>query len=297
MSEENNEYISSRGILKSCEIFSETPVSSVKKLINYKFKLLKNECTMYVCGSALSDFINNYIDKINCNFVLVCGDCDETIPNDILNQEEFLKFIENDKLIHMFCQNLVFKHPKLTIIPIGLDYHTLTAAPLWGPITSCIDQEKILNSLIKKSKPFWERNIMCYSNFHFSMKTKYAYDRLSAIKFTNRELVYYEPNIVPRINTWNNQIKYSFCICPHGGGLDCHRNWEALCLGCIPIVKTSDIDGLYKDLPVLIVKEWSEISQELLNETIIKFKSTKFNYNKLKLNYWINLIKRTRKPT
>jgi len=297
MSEENNEYISSRGILKSCEIFSETPVSSINKLINYKFKHLKNGCTIYICGSALLDFINNYIDKINYNFILVCGDCDETIPNDILNQEEFLKFIENDKIIHIFCQNLVFKHPKLTIIPIGLDYHTLTTAPLWGPITSCSNQEKILNSLIKKGKPFWERNIMCYANFHFSTNRKYGNDRLSAIKLIKPELVYYEPKIVPRINTWNNQMKYSFCICPHGGGLDCHRNWEALCLGCIPIVKRSYIDEIYRDLPVLIVKDWGEISKELLNETIINFKSTNFNYNKLKLNYWIDLIERTRKPT
>jgi len=297
MSEENNEYISSRGILKSCALFSESPISCNKGCITYNFNLLKNGGVIYISGISLAGFINNYINKLNYNFVLVCGDCDETIPNDILNQEEFLKFIENDKLIHLFCQNLVFKHAKLTIIPIGLDYHTLTTTPLWGPITSCIDQEKILNSLIKKSKPFWERNILCYANFHFSMNTKYGHDRLSAIKLIKRELVYYEPKMVPRINTWNNQIKYSFCVCPHGGGLDCHRNWEALCLGCIPIVKTSDIDELYKDLPVLIVKDWREISQELLNETIINFKSTTFNYNKLKLNYWINIIKRTRKPT
>ena len=73
--------------------------------------------------------------------------------------------------------------------------------------------------------------------------------------------------------TWNKQKDYSFVICPHGGGLDCHRNWEALCLGCIPIVKTSPIDKLYSDLPVLIIKDWHIITQELLNDTLSVFKA------------------------
>ena len=57
-----------------------------------------------------------------------------------------------------------------------------------------------------------------------------------------------EEKPVSRLITWNKQKDFAFVICPHGGGLDCHRNWEALCLGCIPIVKTSKIDNLYKDL-------------------------------------------------
>ena len=37
---------------------------------------------------------------------------------------------------------------------------------------------------------------------------------------------------------------YAFIVSPHRNGLDCHRTWEALVLGCIPIVKTSPIDDL-----------------------------------------------------
>ena len=88
---------------------------------------------------------------------------------------------------------------------------------------------------------------------------------------------------------------YCFIISPHGNGLDCHRTWEALCLGCIPIVKTSVLDTLFYDLPVLIVNEWSDVSLELLNTTISNYKtkhiSKQFKYDKLLLHYWMDKIK------
>jgi len=62
-------------------------------------------------------------------------------------------------------------------------------------------------------------------------------------------------------------------------------------LGCIVIVKKSVLDTLYKDLPVLIVNDWGEITQELLNKTIEKFKNTEFNLEKITLKYWVDKIK------
>ena len=61
-------------------------------------------------------------------------------------------------------------------------------------------------------------------------------------------------------------------------------------LRCIPIVKTSGINDLYIDLPVLIVNDWSDINQKLLTDTINNFKNKTFNYKKLSLKYWMNLI-------
>jgi hypothetical protein len=73
--------------------------------------------------------------------------------------------------------------------------------------------------------------------------------------------------------------------------MDCHRTWETLCLGAIPIVKAPNFTKLFEDLPVLIVNNWSDINQELLDRTINNFKSKNFNYKKLKLSYWINKIR------
>lgn len=287
--ESKNFYVSSRGLLKSCDFFSNTPHSSIKMLINYPSLNTINSYTVptiYICSSAIPSFVNNLLPLINNNFILVSGDCDETIPNDIFTEEQFFEFINNEKLVHWFCQNMIAKHKKITTIPIGLDYHTMVNRDIWGPKTTCADQEKILNLIKQKSKHFSEREVKCYANFHFLMNTRYGHDRLDAYTNINKNLVYYEKNKETRIKCWNKQIKYGFVISPHGGGLDCHRTWEALILGCIPIVKTSKIDHLFDDLPVLIVNDWSELTQELLNETIKKFSNKTFNINKLTLEYW-----------
>lgn len=297
MTEKDNIFVSSRGIMKSCDYYSLKPISSIGYIYNYpNIDTIKNikSPVIYVCGSSILHFINTLLPLINKPFILVSGDCDETMPYDILNEKFLNCLLDDNRLIQWFSQNMVLNHNKITKIPIGLDYHTLTQRPLWGPIASCKQQELILTSLISNSSFFWEREIKCYGNFHFTMNTKLGYDRKDAYNKINKNLIYYEPSQVKRIITWNNQIKYAFVICPHGGGLDCHRNWEALILGCIPIVKTSKIDDLYKDLPVLIVNEWSDINDNLLTKTIdnfkIKYNKNEFNMEKLKLKYWVELI-------
>ena len=60
--------------------------------------------------------------------------------------------------------------------------------------------------------------------------------------------------ILPPANTWEEQSQYQFILSPHGAGIDCFRTWEALVLGCIPIVKKSHISELFQDLPVIAVE-------------------------------------------
>jgi len=119
MQENNNYYVSSRGLLKSCDYFSFTPHSSIRQLINYpqleKIKSIKNP-SIYICSSAIHQFINIMLPLINFSFILVSGDCDETIPNEILNNNDFINLINNKRIIHWFCQNMTFKHLKRRLI-------------------------------------------------------------------------------------------------------------------------------------------------------------------------------------
>ena len=79
---------------------------------------------------------------------------------------------------------------------------------------------------------------------------------------------------------------FKFVFSPHGAGLDCYRTYEALYLGCYPIVKKSSLDVLYENLPVLIVTEWSDITKEQLDETYENFQAREFDYTKLYRQYW-----------
>jgi hypothetical protein len=295
MTEKDCHFVSSRGLLKSCDIKSETPVSSIRQLFHYDWSKLYNGCTIYICNSAIPSF-NEIIDKIPYKFIIVSGDCDECCPMELFSTElDFETFIQDDKIIHWFSQNLIIKHPKMTQIPIGLDYHTMINSNVWGEQLSSLEQEKQLLNLRNKSKPFYQRKYKIYSNFHHFTHSKFGKDRVDAIDNIPKDLIYYEPTKVDRIISWQNQIEYTFVASPHGNGLDCHRTWEALCLNCIVIVKTSPLDDLYKDLPVLIVPDWSSITESVLLETVHQFKNKKFLYEKLNLSYWINTIQKMNK--
>jgi hypothetical protein len=292
MDENNCKYVSSRGILKSCDIYSTTPISGIRELLAYDFSRICDGSIIYICVSAIPYFVKNIFNNLNHKIILVTGDNDETIPSQIFTNEEFMSFIESDKIIHWFSQNCVLTtHPKLTQIPIGLDYHTMSREDhWWGNKSTPLEQEVTLEGIKSSSAPFYERDIKAYSNFHFAMSSKFGKHRKDAKLYIPEDVVFYEPIEIKRAESWTNQTKYAFVISPHGNGLDCHRTWEALSLGCIVIVKSSPLDLLYKDLPVLIVSDWSLIDQELLNKTVSEFKDKKFDYNKLTLKYWMNKI-------
>jgi hypothetical protein len=81
-------------------------------------------------------------------------------------------------------------------------------------------------------------------------------------------------------------------LCPDGNGIDCHRNWEMLYLGVVPIIEKSFFHKkIYQDLPVLIVEDFKSLSKDFLYENIIDNKNYS-NLEKLKFKYWENLIKK-----
>ena len=281
--------ISSRGILYACDVHSSNPVSSSKR-IDIDLSTIQYGQTVYLQGSALAELAKQ-LDRVPHPFILITGDCDESIPDDVLNKEEFMAFIESDKIIHWFSQNCLGTHPKLSQIPIGLDYHTRTTSDKWGPIMSPLDQEAELLAVKQAAKPFYQRKIQAYANFHFSGSGKHTADRADAKQSVPPECVWYEPNFTKtRLESFQHQVDYAFVISPHGNGLDCHRTWEALALGCIPIVKTSVLDPLFLELPVLVVKNWSDITLDVLTKTVEEFKGRTFNYDKLLLRYWLDTI-------
>ncbi len=288
MEENNCKYLCSMGFKKSCDII----LTDEKTIMDYDYNKLNNGDVLYV----KTDFVYSFfkiINNINKNFVLVTGSSDYTMPNDIFhNHHEFINFLENNKIIKWFAENCVYEHPKIINLPIGLDYHTMSNSDHeWGRRRNPIEQESELIAIKSNSKPFYKRINKIYSNCHFLTWTKFGHDRIDALNKIPNNLLELENHKVNRFTTWLNQIKYTFVLSPHGNGLDCHRTWEALILGCIPIVKTSQIDNLYIDLPVLIVKNWEEITEELLTNTIENFKNRSFKNEKLTLKYWINNFK------
>jgi len=247
-------------------------------------------CTLYVCNSAIPVFAKR-MNEVHHKFILVSGDADETNYEALFaTHDDFLKFINNDNLIHWFSQNCDVAHPKITQMPIGLDYHSTIFD---NGKSKPVEQEQVLIDIKNKSTTFDKRIHKCYMNFK-SPPDFYTFkqDRVEALRDIPDTIIFKEMEEQQRIICWENQIKYSFVVSPFGNGLDCHRTWEALILGCIVIMKKhNDIySELFNDLPVLIVDNWSDVNEELLERTINDFKTRTFNYDKLTLKYWTKQI-------
>jgi hypothetical protein len=294
-------YISSVGMLLSLDDNEIITYHKEPNQIKHNFQKLMNgkdgDC-IYIKFAFIRQFIYNVLPHINYRFILVTGDGDETMPDDIFDSNTFNSIINNDKIIHWYSVNCNESyHEKFSLIPIGVNYHSLSFGEFcgWHPTAlSPLEQEKMIEDIKLKSPPLHERELKCYSNFHFVTYNEFGNPRQKAIDTIPKELVHYEEKFVPRSVTWENMGKHVFVLSPMGHGMDCHRTWEALILGCIVIVKKSQLDSLYNDLPVLIVNDWNEITEHLLAETLEKYKNTNFDYDKITLKYWVNKIKNTK---
>lgn len=292
---ENCSLIHSKGFFFVCDHHALKPSSSCPAVdpILMESTFYRGD-SIYICNSALPDFIQNYLPTLTTPFVLVSGDSDVTIP-DSLSPEELQTLLSSPLLLKWFCQNCVARHPKIEPLPIGLDYHTLKPGEVhpWGVGLSPMQQEAQLIQLQGsiKALPFWKRKLACYSNFHHTVfGIGNRGDRKQVVAEVPKDLVFYEPGFTDRLTSWNHQMDYAFVLSPQGGGLDCHRTWEALVLGCIPIVKSSGLDPLYEGLPVLIVSSWKDVTREKLIQTVFYFRKRAFQYEKLNLSYWTQKI-------
>src|SRR3990167_226917 len=83
-----------------------------------------------------------------------------------------------------------------------------------------------------------------------------------------------------------------FVISPPGSGLDCHRTWEALYMGCYPIVLRSTLCPLYEELPVVVVDSWEEVTEDFLHEKKETFRTSSWNFKKIYMPYWFEKVTR-----
>jgi hypothetical protein len=54
-------------------------------------------------------------------------------------------------------------------------------------------------------------------------------------------------------------VRSKFVLSPPGNGPDCHRTWESIYLGAVPIVHQSTWPSFEFELPVKVVNDWQQI--------------------------------------
>lgn len=282
-------FVSSRGILKNCAHHNALPVSSTSSIDATLLQGFRANASVYVCADAIESFVEHHLARIDSQFVLVTGDSDRPITKELVGQRSLEILLSNPYLIRWYAQNLAFRHQLIEQIPIGMDYHTAWERPgAWGLMRqSAFTQETSLIKALAAAPPTERRHLSCYSNWHFDLSRG---DRKECVSKVDSSICFYEPARIPRFATWQRSAQFMYVLSPSGYGYDCHRTWETIILGSIPIVKRSQFSVIYDDLPVLIVDDWSEVTHAKLLESARVLLPKKYNYAKCLREYWARLI-------
>lgn len=236
--------------------------------------------------------LEHFLEYVKKPFILISAMEDTQLPLEI--DSHFMDKITNNKYFkHWFSINkTIDNNEKFTSIPYGLNYWTLTTTSYFGETIQDYNQQNlVIENVITQSQHFSKRILKIYGNFHLNLTDERNGNwRTKILDIIPKDIIFYQQSILPRKEMYINMVKYTFIISPFGHGFDCIRTFEALCLGCIVIMKKSFLDIIYEDLPILIVDEWTDINETLLKNTVDEFSKKDFNYKKLKMDYWINQI-------
>ena len=79
---------------------------------------------------------------------------------------------------------------------------------------------------------------------------------------------YFYEKIPPAV-IYDKTLESRYALCPRGYGVDTHRFYECIYLGCVPIVlRTNTVfDRLYAAFPCLVVERWADVTEELLDQS------------------------------
>ncbi|CAF1535424.1 unnamed protein product [Rotaria sordida] len=195
----------------------------------------------------LSKFFASPFKSIKEPFVLVTHNSDKSAPS------KYRKNLVHPKILIWYTSNPSIKcHQKLSPIPIGL------ANAHWAHG----DLGKLTYALRNHRKSWSQRTSLLYVNFAIGTnKAQRKKAFLQASKIENIQIV--EERIT--FETYLQQIgNAKFVLSPPGSGLDCHRTWEALLMGAVPIVLTSELDPLFSRTRSVVIRDWSELTQNFL---------------------------------
>jgi hypothetical protein len=229
-----------------------------------KLVILKPEI-IFLSADYIKDFKKN-LKNIKKKFILISHHSDKLINS------SYQSIANNRYLIKWYAQNNIYKHPKITPIPIGLE-------DMWRYNNGIISHFKYLRKLKIKKKPKIIYGFKIQNNKTARLRALNTLKKLQlADEFIGTSKAYRK-----ELN------QYMFVASPEGNGIDCHRTWEALYLRVIPIVITKKFHSQFKNLPVLILNKWDDLnkfnSSKLLKiyiKQVKKIKLSKYIWS----NYW-----------
>lgn len=222
-------------------------------------------------------FVNlNYIDffllivhpKISVPYILVTHNSIHKAPG------KFEQFIDDPKIIAWFGKNTSLKHSKLHPLPLGIMNKHWPAG-----------KASIIESVRSKIGTY-NKNKLLYINF--DLKTNK--ERVDIVQLFEGKSWTHKAERKPFNEYLQDLAESKFVLSPEGTSIDCHRTWEAMLVGSIPVVVHSTIDAVFEGLPVLLVDSFEQVTEEFLNSKYQEMSQKKYQEERLFADYWRNKI-------
>ena len=196
------------------------------------------------------------------NASLIIHNCDE-IPSDY----QMMCLAESFKKV--YSVNWLGDSELIAPLPIGLENRDKRRNGVPG------DYAKAIN----KGLPGFEQRdinfLVCFSMHTNRLEREVALKY--AVKTPGCHLV--TDPITPK-QYRNLLLRSKFVISPPGNGPDCHRTWEAMYLGAIPVVKKSSWPFQHKKLPVVQIEDWEEL------QNYLEWSLPEIDSDWMRIEYW-----------
>lgn len=199
----------------------------------------------------LGSFVREALPTINAPFVLVTTDGDLSVPSE-LPRDIVDALLASPHLVAWATQNHVGGgDPRIRHFPIGLDLHHQR------PFSSPASLLALLERLARQRAAPESQKPRVFCDLGLNIQSE---ERREAVRvLSDCPHVVMQRKRVSQAAIWRRYARCPFVLSATGNGLDCHRTWEALMLGSIVITRTSPLDPLFADLPIVIVRDWAEI--------------------------------------
>jgi len=241
-----------------------------EKLRTFKPLKVRDGDLVFVKGDFLRKFFQKIHPLIKAKYKLITHNSDESAPG------PFANYLDDPHILAWYGQNVDgYSHPKLHPIPIGI------ANREWahGNIHTIADMQSLVPSI--------EKSHLLYMNFTIATKK----DERSYVHNLFKDQPYCTiSGNKPYKDYLKDLAESKFVLSPRGNGLDCHRTWECLLMDAIPIVLTSPLDPLFANLPVLIIQDWNEITEEFLIQKWKEMQTNEYIMQKAYADYWLNMM-------
>ena len=208
-------------------------------------KNIKDKDIIFIKIDLLPYFFTNHYPQIKKKFYLITG------VGAIEVGKNYLKYLNEEKIIKWIGCNILFEHDKILKIPIGFEENEL-------PGGNQILLDKLYNSKLRFED---KKHKLLITQLGETHKSRNNLEPL----FKNKSYCHILTKRLPFEEFMNQINQYKFVLSPKGRGVDTHRFWEILLMGSIPIVESSGLDSLYNKFPCIIVESFKKINDELLN--------------------------------